>query len=90
MTIIPAVVVTVLFFVFAMGMALRARLKKPTTGQEGLVGEIGVARSRLDPEGKIFVHGEFWNAVSDGPVEEGEEVVVEAVERMKLKVRKRS
>jgi membrane-bound serine protease (ClpP class) len=90
MTIIPAVIVTVLFFVFAMGMALRARLKKPTTGQEGLVGEVGVARSRLDPAGKIFVHGEFWNAVSDEPVEEGEEVIVEAVERMKLKVRKRS
>jgi membrane-bound serine protease (ClpP class) len=90
MTIIPAVIVTVAFFVFAMGMALRARLKKPTTGQEGLIGEIGMAKSRLAPEGKIFVHGEFWNAVSNEPIEEGEEVVVEEVQRMKLKVKKRS
>jgi membrane-bound serine protease (ClpP class) len=89
MTIIPAVIVTVAFFVFAMGMALRARLKKPTTGQEGLVGEIGVAKSKLDPQGKIFVHGEFWNAVSDEPIEEGDEVVVTEVQRMKLKVSKR-
>lgn len=90
MTIIPAVIVTVAFFVFAMGMALRARLKKPTTGQEGLVGEVGIAKSKLDPKGKIFVHGEFWNAFSDEPIEEGEEVVVEEVQRMKLKVKKRS
>lgn len=88
MTIIPAVIVTVAFFVFAMGMALRARLKKPTTGQEGLVGETGVAKSRLDPTGKVFVHGEFWNAVSDEPIEEGEEIIVSEVQRMKLKVSK--
>ena len=88
-TIIPAVLVTVAFFVFAMGMALKARMKKPTTGQEGLIGEIGTVRTKLDPQGKIFVHGEFWNAVSDEPVEEGEEVVVTEVQRMKLKVSKR-
>ena len=89
MTIIPAVIVTVAFFVFAMGMALRARLKRPTTGKEGLVGEIGVAKSKLDPVGKVFVHGEFWNAESDEPIEEGEEVIVSEVQRMKLKVSKR-
>lgn len=89
MTIIPAVIVTVAFFVFAMGMALRARLRKPTTGQEGLIGEIGVAKSKLDPGGKVFVHGEFWNAVSDEPIEEGDEIVVTEVQRMKLKVAKR-
>jgi len=90
MTIIPAVIITVAFFVFAGGMALRARLKKPTTGREGLVGEVGVARTKLDPAGKIFVHGEYWNAVCEQPVEEGEEVVVEKVESMKLRVRKQS
>jgi membrane-bound serine protease (ClpP class) len=88
LTIIPAVMVTVAFFVFAMGMALKARLKKPTTGQEGLVGEIGTVRTRLAPQGKVFVHGEYWNAASDEPIEAGEEVVVLAVHGMRLTVAK--
>jgi membrane-bound serine protease (ClpP class) len=86
--IIPAVLVSAAFFVFAVTMAVRARLKKPTTGTEGLLGEIGVVAASLTPEGKISVHGEFWNAVSDRPVEKGEKVKVIGIENLVLKVKK--
>lgn len=86
--IIPTVMVTAAFFIFAMSMAIRAQMAKPATGSEGLIGEIGVARTRLDPEGKVFVHGEFWNAYSDGTIEEGEKIRVSKTDGLKLKVEK--
>lgn len=87
--IFPAVVVTTLFFAFALSMALRAHRRRPITGMEGLIGEMGVAKSRVDPEGKVFLHGEIWDAVSDQAIEEGEWVKVDAVSHLKLKVSKR-
>jgi len=86
--IIPTVMVTAAFFIFAMSMAIRAQMAKPATGSEGLIGEIGVARTRLDPEGKVFVHGEFWNAYSDGTIEEGEKIRVSKTDGLKLNVEK--
>src|SRR3990172_7057807 len=70
--IIPAVLVSAAFFIFAVTMAIRARLSKPTTGSEGLVGEIGMASTPIAPEGKVSVHGEFWNATSDQKIGIGE------------------
>jgi membrane-bound serine protease (ClpP class) len=72
--------------VFLMTIALKARRAKITTGAQGLVGEIGVARTPLAPDGKIFVHGELWNAVATVPVGVGEQVLVQAMEGMKLRV----
>jgi membrane-bound serine protease (ClpP class) len=86
--IIPAVLVSAAFFIFAVTMAIRARIRKPTTGMEGLVGETGVAATSLAPEGKVSVHGEFWNALSDQPIEKGEKVKVIGVDNLKLKVKK--
>jgi len=86
--IIPAVVVSAAFFIFAVTMAIRARLKKPTTGREGLVGEIGTAETDLTPEGKVHVHGEYWNAVSETPIEKGSRVLVVGTINLKLKVKK--
>ncbi len=86
--IIPAVLVSAAFFIFAVTMAIRARLKKPTTGMEGLVGETGVVTTDLVPEGKISIHGEFWNAVSDQTIKKGEKVQVIGVENLRLKVKK--
>jgi membrane-bound serine protease (ClpP class) len=86
--IIPAVLVSAAFFIFAVTMAIRARIKKPTTGTEGLIGETGVAATNLTPEGKISVHGEFWNATSDQPLERGDQVTVVEVTNLKLKVKK--
>jgi membrane-bound serine protease (ClpP class) len=71
---------------FLMGIALKARRGKITTGAQGLVGEIAVARSPLTPQGKVFVHGELWDAISTAPVNTGETVRVRAVADLHLEV----
>jgi membrane-bound serine protease (ClpP class) len=86
--IIPTVLVTAAFFIFAVTMAIKAQMAKPATGSEGLVSETGVARTRLDPEGKVFVHGEFWNAYADEPIEEGEKIRILKTEGLRVKVEK--
>ncbi len=67
--------------------SLQVRRTKVTTGQEGLVGEVGVARTDLAPGGKVFVHGEIWTALAEGAVAAGTPVEVAAVEGMTLRVR---
>ncbi len=57
------------------------------TGVEGLVHERGVARSSLSPKGKVFVHGEIWNAVADGAIQAGQAIEVVEVDGMTLRVR---
>ena len=74
--------------VFLMSIALQARRNKITTGVEGLIGEIGVAQSALAPAGKVFVHGEIWDAIANGEVPAGEKVVVQSVDGLRLKVDK--
>ncbi len=83
-------ILTALFFAFVVAKALQAQKPRSVTGREGLVGRTAVARSRLDPEGWVLAAGELWRAVAeDGPVEEGEEVVVTKVEGLRLRVRRR-
>ncbi len=72
---------------FLMFQVLRAHRRQVRTGLEGMVHEHGRARSALDPAGKVFVHGEIWEAVADAPVAAGEAVEVVAVEGMVLRVR---
>jgi len=79
---IPLGIITV----FLMTIALKARRNKVVTGIEGLVGETGIAQTALTPAGKVFVHGEIWDAVSAGGIAPGEKVVVERVEGMQLRV----
>lgn len=86
--IIPTVIVTGAFFAFAITMAVKAQLAKPATGAEGLVGEIGVVQTPLRPEGKVFVHGEIWNAYAEEAIEAGEKVRVIKTEGLKVKVEK--
>ncbi len=71
---------------FLMSIAVRARRNKIVTGEQGLIGEIGTAQSALAPSGKIFVHGELWDAVSTVPVPAGEPVVVRQVDGLTLRV----
>jgi membrane-bound serine protease (ClpP class) len=85
--IIPSVLFTAAFFMFAVGIGLRAQRRKVSTGAGGLKGEAGVAKSVVHEKGSVFVHGEFWNAYSDHEIAEGSNVEVVAVEGMKLKVR---
>lgn len=87
--IIPSVLFTALFFLFAVGLGIRAQRSKVTTGNEGLVGETGVARSDIGRAGTVFVRGEFWNAESDEAIAVGERVEVVAVDGLRLKVRRR-
>jgi membrane-bound serine protease (ClpP class) len=75
-----------LITVFLMSIALKARRNKIVTGEQGMVGEAGVARTSLAPRGKVFVHGEVWDAVSSTPVAAGESVVVRKVEGLQLVV----
>jgi membrane-bound serine protease (ClpP class) len=72
--------------VFLTTLVIRAHGNKIETGVSALVGETGIARSTLDPEGKILVHGEYWDAVSSVPVTEGTRVRVLSVEGMRVKV----
>ena len=83
---IPTVVMVSGFFVAVAGLVFRSQVSKPRTGDKGLVGEVGVAKSRLEPEGKVFVHGELWNAVAPGSIEPGAKVRVVGVDRLLLKV----
>ena len=71
---------------FLMTIAFRARRNKVVSGVQGMIGEIGVAQSPLVPEGKVFVHGEIWNAISSAPVPIGAKVVVRRVEGLQLEV----
>ncbi|MEW6511518.1 MAG: nodulation protein NfeD [Bacteroidota bacterium] len=87
--IIPAVVCTAAFFLFAIGMGIRAQTRKPVTGVEGIVGETGEAVSALAPAGQVRVHGELWSAATAGEaIPAGSNVVVEKVEGLRLVVRK--
>ena len=77
-----------LITVFLMTIALRARRNKVLTGAEGLVGEVAIAQTALAPSGKVFVHGELWDAVSSANVPAGDKVVVEKVDGLQLRVQK--
>lgn len=72
--------------VFLMTVALRARRNKVVTGIEGLIGEEAVAQTALAPGGKVFVHGELWDAVSSANVAAGERVRVRKVDGLELTV----
>jgi membrane-bound serine protease (ClpP class) len=71
---------------FLVSLVVRARSNKAIMSEGGLLNEIGQARTPLDPSGKVFVHGEYWDAVSSSPVASGGEVRVVAVDGMKLRV----
>jgi membrane-bound serine protease (ClpP class) len=72
--------------IFLLTIAIRARRNKVATGAQGLLGLIAVAQTALSPEGKIFVHGELWNAVSDSPVAAGQQVEVRRVDGLTVYV----
>ena len=86
--ILPAAAGTAAFFLFLVGAGIKIQRKKPTTGKEGLIGEMGVAESDIKGEGKVFIHGELWDAHSSEEIKGGSEVVVTGVEGLKLIVSK--
>jgi membrane-bound serine protease (ClpP class) len=86
--IIPATAVTALFFIFVVGKGIGAQFKPIRAGRETMLGKTVNALSRIDPAGgKVFIEGEYWNAVSETPVETGQPVVVTGIEGLTLKVK---
>ncbi len=75
-----------LITVFLATLAFKAQRKKAMTGPAGLIGEVGVARTALAPEGKVFISGEIWNAVANAPIGAGERVAVREIEGLVLHV----
>jgi membrane-bound serine protease (ClpP class) len=71
---------------FLMTIALKARRNKMVSGAQGLIGEAGIAQTALSPRGKIFVHGEIWDAVASSDVAAGQSVVVRRIDGLLLQV----
>ena len=79
-----------LLVIFAATKVVRARRRRPVTGREELVGQVGIVRKALDPAGLVFVHGELWRAKTGGePLGVGTHVQVEGIEEgLVLEVRR--
>ena len=86
---------TALFFLFIMSKAVRAQKKKPITGRQGLIGQMGKVRDTFTLaensdyyHGYVFVNGELWQARSVEPLQFGDNIVVDSVDELRLDVHK--
>lgn len=87
--IIPLALGLSFIFIFLVIIAIRSQVNKIRTGKEGLIGETGRASTDLNPDGKVFVYGEIWNAVADEDIPAGSSIEVIAIlNNLKLKVKK--
>jgi membrane-bound serine protease (ClpP class) len=87
--VVSVALATGLFFAFAVAKVVQAQKKPAVTGREGLVGLVAEARTPLNPQGKVFVKGELWDATVVGaPLEAGERVEIVAVEGFHLQVKR--
>ena len=85
---LPTTAAVCIFFVAVSRLAFMAQRSRPQTGEDAMVGKLGEVRSTIDLEGKVFVGGELWNALSEQRIEVGEKVEVLEVHNLKLKVKK--
>ncbi len=86
--IIPATLVTAAFFVFVIGKGLRAQRLPVKVGTETLIGKTVAALTPIDSHGgRIFVEGEYWNALSDAPIEKGQAAQIAAVQGLTVKLK---
>src|SRR4029077_18106379 len=89
--IIPATLVTAFFFLFIVGAGLRAQSLPVRAGPEAMIGETARALTQINNSGgKVFVEGEYWNAVSDVPIAPGQTVEIVGIEGLTLKVKPKS
>jgi membrane-bound serine protease (ClpP class) len=86
--ILPSVIAMGAFTLFVAYKVVRAQIRKGLTGQEGIVGETGVAATDIAPEGKAQVQGVFWDATADEPIAKGAKLKVVAASGLNLKVKK--
>jgi len=87
--ILPAVLVTALFFTVTISLAIKAYRRKPVTGAEGLIASPGTAETDItDTGGTVLLHGERWAAYSDEHISKDEHIIVISVSGLKVKVRR--
>ena len=85
----PALAITLPFAaisVFLLQLAIRSFRFKVASGSEAMIGELGYAKTDLEPGGTVFVHGELWRARASGSVNQGQKVRVVSVDGMELEV----
>lgn len=87
---IPALAVVSVFFAGVIALVLKAQMRKRHTGREGMMGVFGEAVTDIHEKGKVFVHGEYWNAWSEKFVEQGKRIRVVEVEALRVKVEESS
>jgi len=85
--ILPVVGLAALFSLFIVGMGVRAMRRPPATGREEMVGLVGIVRTALTPHGQVAVHGELWEAISEQPLQPGDEAEVTSVDGLRLRVK---
>ncbi|HZF00859.1 MAG TPA: nodulation protein NfeD [Methylomirabilota bacterium] len=86
--IVSATLATAAFFIFFVSKGIRAQFLPTQSGKETMLGKTVAAKSRIDSTGgKVFIEGEIWNAVSEMPIEEGQNVEVTGIEGLTLKVK---
>jgi membrane-bound serine protease (ClpP class) len=85
---LPTILLVGGFFIVVAGLAFSAHRTKPMGGIEGLLGETGLVKEKIDPEGLVFVHGEYWRATAAERLEPGGKVEVVGVNGLVLQVRK--
>jgi len=87
--VLPVVLAVSLIVLFLLSLVFRAHRRRSITGREGMIGETGTARTDLSPTGRVFVHGELWQAEADGTVRAGEKVkVIDVLDGLKIRVGK--
>jgi membrane-bound serine protease (ClpP class) len=84
--VLPTAIAVAFIVIFLLSRVLRSHRAQPLTGAEGLVGEIAEVAAALGPGGKVFVHGEYWDAFSRSPVPKGGKVRVVKVVGKRLEV----
>jgi membrane-bound serine protease (ClpP class) len=85
--ILPVVTLATLFSLFIVGMGVKAMRRRPMTGREEMVGLVGIVKTALAPHGQFAVHGELWEAVSEQPLQPGDEAEVTGVDGLRLRVK---
>lgn len=81
---IPAIVVATSFFVVVIILAVKAQMRKKFTGAEAMIGQEAEVVRDIDPEGEVFILGEYWKAKSDKRIPKGAKVKIVKMEGLKL------
>lgn len=88
---IVGTLVTAAFFALVAGAGVRAQFWPVRAGREAMIGQPVEVLTRVDQQtGKVFVEGEYWNAVSDTPIEPGQAAQIESIEGLQLKLKRRT